>query len=64
MKKLNEELDQGDELTKFFGLLQRFNHGRPLNEKLTTKIHEFFTKRWQNDRSIGFQSEEDQAIFE
>jgi len=31
-KKLEEEIDEGDELTKFFQVFKRFNGGKALNE--------------------------------
>ena len=34
VKLVYEDLDDGDELEKFFGLLKRFNGGRRLNQKV------------------------------
>ena len=33
-QQLNEDLDDGDNLTKFFGLLQRFNGNKSINLEL------------------------------
>jgi hypothetical protein len=54
IREFKQEIDEGDELTKFFGLIQRFNHGKPIDQHLMVKIQEYFQKRWQNDRSVGF----------
>ena len=64
IREFKQEIDEGDELTKFFGLIQRFNHGKPINQQLMLKIQEYFQKRWQNDRSVGFQDPNDIALFE
>ena len=34
MKEFNQEIDEGDLLYKFFGLIQRFNHGKPIEPQL------------------------------
>ena len=34
IKQLDEELDDGDNLTRFFGLLQRFNGNKSINLEL------------------------------
>ena len=36
--QLNAELDEGDELTKFFGLIQYFNDNIPVNLTLKEEI--------------------------
>jgi hypothetical protein len=38
LKVLNEDLEDGDNLTRFFFLLQRFNNGIPLNHKWKLKV--------------------------
>lgn len=58
---LNAELDEGDELTKFFGLIQYFNDNIPVNQSLKEEIEQHFDYRWKNDRNqaIDDQSEKD-----
>lgn len=48
---LNAELDEGDELTKFFGLIQYFNDNIPVNQSLKEEIEQHFDYRWKNDRN-------------
>jgi hypothetical protein len=46
MNEFNQEIDEGDLLTKFFGLIQRFNHGKPLELPLQKRVQEYFDVRW------------------
>lgn len=34
VSQINADLDEGDDLSRFFGLLKKFNGGRPINQKL------------------------------
>lgn len=62
--QLNEDLDDGDELTKFFGLLQRFNGNKSINLELRNKIEAFFDYKWNNDRKMAIDDEEELALLE
>ena len=47
---LNADLEDGDNLTKFFGLLQRFNEGKTIDEKFQRRIELFFSYKWKADK--------------
>lgn len=48
---LNADLDYGDQLSKFFGMIKRFNGDVPLRLDLKHEIEEYFTYRWEYDRN-------------
>ena len=45
-QSLNAELDDGDNLSRFFGMMTNFNNKKPLNFKLIGRIEEFFHYKW------------------
>ena len=47
------------DLSKWISLLSRFNNGNPLNKELITKIEDFFTYYWDNNRMQVLSSESD-----
>lgn len=53
-KKFHEELDEGDELTKFFGTMQKFNLGEEFNPEVKHQIEQYFDYRWASDKNIPF----------
>ena len=40
------DLDDGDNLSKFFGVIKQFNGEKPLNKDLKKRIEDHFTYRW------------------
>lgn len=61
--EINADLDEGDELTRFFGLLKRFNGGKNINQKLTKKIEKFFDYKWNNDKLMAINDPGEIAIL-
>lgn len=57
------DLDDGDTLTKFFGVIYQFNGEKPLNQGLKKRIEDYFTYRWQNDKLMAFEDDADLSIF-
>lgn len=50
-QKLDEELEDGDNLSKFFGALkERYNYGVDVDLDRKRKIEQYFAFRWQNDK--------------
>lgn len=43
-------LDDGDNLSKFFGLVKKFNHDKPLEPSLKAKIESHFDYLWEHDK--------------
>jgi hypothetical protein len=45
-KLVNAELEHGDELARFFGLMKHFNGNIDIEIGLKVKIEEYFDYRW------------------
>jgi len=50
-------------LSKFFGLLARFNKGHPLSKTTLLKIEEYFDYYWAQDLNYAMKSDEDQRFL-
>ena len=61
---LTNELEDGERLSKFFGLLTQFNRGVTLNQKFKEDIERYFDYMWENNRNWAVIEEEDQMILE
>lgn len=51
MKKLDSDFDDGENLSKWLGLIKRFNNGRPIPLEMKDKIERYFDYRWINDKN-------------
>ena len=60
---LNAELDEGDQLSKFFGLIKHYNDNLPLDLGLKERIEDHFENLWQQDRNQAIDCEEEEAIL-
>ena len=47
---LNGEIDDGDNLAKFFGLMKRYNKNKHINKDLKERIEKYFEFRWKTDK--------------
>lgn len=47
---MNGDIDDGDNLSKFFGLMKKFNKGKDINQDLKERIEAYFSFRWINDK--------------
>ena len=61
---LNAELDDGDNLSRFFGMLKHFNGDQPINTNLQKSIEEFFDYKWNKDRNQAMDDDQEQALLE
>lgn len=61
---LNEDLEDGDKLTQFFGLLQKFNRDQPLDEDFRIKIEAYFDYKWSYDRNQAIDEPEELSLME
>ena len=62
-KDFNAELDYGDELSKFFGTIKKFNRNEPIDLNLKRNIEAHFDNKWQSDKNQAFYEEHDLSIF-
>ena len=51
MERVNSDFDDGDNLSKFFGLIKRFNGSRSISIDLKKEIEAYFDYRWINDKN-------------
>jgi len=63
-KLINADLDDGDELAKFFGLLKKFNHGKNIDENFKNKLEAFFDYRWKYDKNQSIDDDAEKAILD
>jgi len=45
-KSINSEMEDGDNLSRFFGLIKQFNKGRMIDHSMKRKIEDFMEYRW------------------
>jgi hypothetical protein len=58
-KQVTAENEDHAGLTRFFGLLVRFNKGHPLPKEMTREIEEYFDYYWAKDLNYAMKSELD-----
>ena len=59
MRNLEETFSDGDNLTKFFGLIKRFNADRAIDRSLMAKIEDYFEYKWDMDCNLAICTPED-----
>mmetsp|Transcript_10851 Transcript_10851/g.18162 ORF Transcript_10851/g.18162 Transcript_10851/m.18162 type:complete len:747 (+) Transcript_10851:337-2577(+) len=62
-QNLNADLDDGDKLSKFFGLQRNFNDKMPLKLEFKERIEQFFDYKWKNDKNQALDEEEEQMLL-
>ena len=61
---LSQDLDEGDQLSKFIGLIAHFNEDEPMPLAKKQKIEQFFDFKWKNDLKIAIDDESEKAILD
>lgn len=64
IQDLNADSDDGENLSKWFGLIKRFNSSRSISNDLKLKIEEYFDYRWINDKNQAVSTDEDQKLLD
>ena len=59
MKDINEDLEDGNGLANFIGMLKNFNGGDPISIKLKENLEDYFDYRWNNNKNWSIESESD-----
>lgn len=49
--RLDNEVEEEEDLDKFLGVIKMFNDGNNLDQELTAKIRDFMRFKWRNDRN-------------
>ena len=60
----NADLDDGDNLSRFFGILRQYNGQKMINIEFQKRITTYFEYRWKNDRIVAFQLQEDLDVVD
>lgn len=47
---MTEDLDDGDNLTRFFGCLKNYNYGKDISLEFQHKLEQYFDYSWRYDR--------------
>ena len=63
LEDLQADLDEGNKLPKFFGLLLQLNEDAPLDDGVRKKIESHFDYKYKNDRKIAIDDEEEQIML-
>ena len=59
----NASLDDGDNLHKFFGVIQHYNNDRPIKLDLKRQIESHFNYKWMNDKNAALVDDKDLVIY-
>lgn len=62
-RSVNDDMDDGYNLFRFFGLLKQFNNGRIIDFKMKICIEDYMEYRWKNDKNQAISSEEDLSLL-
>lgn len=61
---IDEDFDDGIELTRFLGVIKRFNNNMDMDSKLQKQIVDFFIYKWENDKNLALDLENDKILSE
>ena len=53
LKTFNSDFSDGDDLSKFFALIRRFNHDEAIDQDMKQEIEEYFEFKWNNDKNLA-----------
>ena len=60
-EKVTEDINQSDDLNRFFSLLKKYNHNIPLKREIMSEIETYFEYYWVNDRRTIASTKEDES---
>ena len=63
IKNIGEDLEDGDALAGFLGLLKEFNKDEDIKLCLKEEIEDYFDYRWKNNKNWSVESERDILIL-
>lgn len=61
---IDDDFDDGIELTRFFGILRHYNREQDIDEHHRKKIVEYFDYKWRNDKNIAIDLDSDRILSE
>ena len=63
IKDINADLEDGDKLAGFIGLLKNFNKDEDISQSLKDDIEDYFEYRWMKNKNWSVESESDLQIL-
>ena len=63
-ENLTADLDMGDELARFFGLLKHFNDSEDMDWTMQQNIEQYFQYKWLNDRNQAIDDQYEKDIID
>ena len=63
MGEINGSFNDGDNLTRFFGLIKRFNNDRDINRDLMLRIEDYFEYKWEEDVNLAIITDDDFSLL-
>ena len=63
-QNFNKDINFGDDLARFFGLLRAYNNNKGIDLQLKRRIETYFDYRWKMDKNQCRESDEDQRLFD
>lgn len=64
LEEVAADNEHADDLSRFFGILQKFNYNRILKKEFTTRIEEYFEYFWSNDKLYSVATDEDLRYYD
>lgn len=62
-RHFNDDLDEGEELVRFFSVLRKFNHDEPVPDSFRRRLEKYFDYRWREDRNQGVTQGQDLNMY-
>jgi len=62
-KDVDAEMEDGEGLSQFFGLIKHYNKGRFLDQDIKEKIEDFMEYRWLNDKNQAVSDDKDRELI-
>lgn len=61
---MNSDIDDGDNLSKFFGLMKKFNKGKDINEDVKKRLEAYFSFRWMEDKLQAIDDDDEKEMLD
>lgn len=63
-KNFHKELDDGDNLSRFFGTITSFNNMKPIDVEFKNSVENYFDYRWCRDKLMAFENDDEMNLFD
>ena len=63
-QNFNKDIDDGDNLRRFFNLLQKYNNREPMDLDLKRRIEAHFDYKWKYDKNSAFSGDDEERLYD